>query len=374
MKHPFWLVNDLLLIILLTVIGFMFISQQKEPAKASLTSQAEIKLPKKAVSKIDLSKIYNNDLFETYKAPLAPEETAALPKITMPEPPSPKPVKVPLALPPKFLEPLQITLKGIISLSDETENIAIIQDTKNSTTKNYHVGSKIEDAQLIRILSNKIILVRSNGQQETLYVNQHDAELDQQMQSRTNWSSVVQQKSSNNYLVDPATFIEVIPNLSELIDKINLVTVYKKGRNVGCRVGLLQPKSIGTALGLQPGDVIESINKVPATTTDSRFEIYQKIIGMNLGDTITINLLRNQTEVVITYTLQQLEEPFPSLAPKVIGKEKSLEEIEAENKELLRQKQQFAPTLEQLRMQQKRDIVNYGNRNRRNFNVLSSQP
>lgn len=373
MKHPFWLVNDLLLIILLTVIGFMFISQQREPTKVSLTSQAEIKLPKKSVSKIDLSKIYSNDLFETYQAPVISGEPL-LPKITMPEPPSPKPVKVPLALPPKFLEPLQITLKGIISLQDETGNVAIIQDNKTSTTKNYTVGTKIEDAQLIRILSNKIILVRSNGQQETLYVNQYDAELDQQLQWRTSWSSVIQQKGANNYLVDPNTFIEAIPNLSELIDKINLVTVYKKGRSVGCRVGLLQPKSIGTALGLQQGDIIESINNIPATTTDSRFEIYQKIITMNIGDTIMVNLLRHQTELVITYTLQQLEEPTPSLAPRILGKEKSLEEIEAENKELLRQKQQFAPTLEQLRMQQKRDIVNYGNRNRRNFNVLNSQP
>lgn len=288
----------------------------------------------------------------------------------MPEPPTPKPVKVPLALPAKFLEPLQITLKGVITLSDEVDNVAIIQDSKTSATKNYRVGDKIEDAQLIRILSNKIILVRSNGQQETLYVNQYDAELDQQLHWRSNWSSVVQKKGENNYLIDPHAFIQSVPNLAELIDKLNLITVYKKGKSIGCRVGILQPKSIGLALGLQPGDVIESINNIPATTTDSRFDIYQKIIAMDLGDTVEVSLIRNQEELVISYTLYQLEEPSLLQVPIVIGKEKSAHELEAEKIELLRQQQQFAPTLEQLRMQQKRDMVNYGNNNRRNFNVL----
>lgn len=69
MKHPFWLVNVLLFLIFLTILGFMFISRQKPPASVSLAPKAEIKLPKKAVSKIDLSKIYTNDLFETYQPP-----------------------------------------------------------------------------------------------------------------------------------------------------------------------------------------------------------------------------------------------------------------------------------------------------------------
>lgn len=371
MKHPFWLVNDLLFIVLLTIVGFMFFSRQKAPIPTPLTSTAEIKLPKKAVSKIDLSKIYTNDLFETYKQPVPKKEEQEIAKVSMPEPPTPQPVKVPLALPPKFLEPLQIVLKGIITISDESENIAIIQDNRNSLTKNYKIGDKIDDAQLIRIFSNKIVLIRSNGQQETLYVNQYDAELDQQIQSRANWSSVIQKKGSFDYIVDPQTFIQSIPNLAEFIDALNLITVYQKGRSIGCRIGILQPKTIGVALGLQTGDIIETINSIPATTTDSRFEIYQKLISMDLGDTIEVNLVRNQQEITITYTLQQLEESAAAAPPAfVIGKEKSLQEIEAEKIELLRKQKQFAPTLEQLKMQQKREMVQYGNKERRNLNML----
>ena len=371
MKHPFWLVNDVLLILLILVIGFMVISRQKPPRPVPLVPTTDIKLPKKAISKIDLSKIYINDIFETYQPPVPTNEESA-PKITMPEPPSPKPVKVPLALPAKFLEPLQITLKGVIAFTNESENIAIIQNNKNATTNNFKAGDKIEDAQLVRILKNKIILIRSNGQQETLYVNQYDAELDQQLHWRNNWSSIVQKKGDNDYVIDPYTFIQSVPNLATLIDKLNLVTVYKKGKSVGCRIGNMEPKSLGFALGFQPGDVIETINNIPATTTDSRYEIYEQVTTMQVGQTISVNLLRNQEEFLITYTLLVLEESEPTKT--MLGQEKSVQEIEREKIELLRQQHQFAPTLEELKQQHKRNIVNYGNHNRRNLNVLNRQP
>ncbi len=370
MKHPFWLLNDALLLLFFIVIGFIMLSAPTMPKRAGLKPESEVKPPKKDVSGLDLSKIYMNDLFGTYQQPspiLAPVET----RIAIPEPPMPQPVRVPIASPPKFLEPLQITLKGIITLNNETENIAIIQDTKSTTAKNYMIGDKIEDAQLIRILRNKIILIRSNGQQETLYVNQYDAELDQQLLAPNDWTSVVQKTGENSYAVDPMSFIKHISNLSQCIDSFNLITVYKQGKSIGCRVGALQPKSIGLALGLQQGDIITSINNIPSTTTDSRFEIYQKIIAMNNGDTINITLMRNNQEIMLHYTLQSIEKTATTPGKETSGLPiKSAEQIEAERIEILRQRQQFAPTLDELRMRQKRDIVQYGSTGDRQRNML----
>ena len=71
--------------------------------------------------------------------------------------------------------------------------------------------------------------------------------------------------------------------------------------------GILQPKSIGLALGLQQGDIITAINNIPSTTTDSRFEIYQAVVNMKLGDTITLGITRNNRPVELRYTLQTIE-------------------------------------------------------------------
>lgn len=372
MKHPFWLLNDALLLLFFVVLAFIFIAIPTIPKRISLKPESEVKTPKKDVSGLDLSKIYMNDLFGTYQQPsfqVAPIET----KVTIPEPPMPQPVRVPIASPPKFLEPLQITLKGILTVNNETENIAIIQEAKATTAKNYMIGDKIEDAQLIRILRNKIMLLRSNGQLETLYVSQYDAELEQQLLAPNDWTSVIQKMGENSYAVDPASFTKHISNLSQCIDALNLITVYKQGKSIGCRVGALQPKSIGLALGLQQGDIITSINGIPSTTTDSRFEIYQKVIAMNIGDVITLHLIRNNQEITLQYTLQTIEKTATTPGKETTGLPiKSAEQIEAERIEILRQRQQFAPTLEELRMRQKRDIVQYGSTSDRQRNMLTN--
>ena len=75
------------------------------------------------------------------------------------------------------------------------------------------------------------------------------------------------------------------------------------------------------------------------------------------------------------YVLQIIEQPSTELESK-LAKEKTLEQIETEKKEILRARQQFAPTLEELRMKQKRDIVQYNSPAQRHRNMLmnSVQP
>ena len=51
-------------------------------------------------------------------------------------------------------------------------------DIRNMKLLPDKTGDVIEDAQLMRIFSNKVVLVRSNGQQEVLYLREKDAKTD----------------------------------------------------------------------------------------------------------------------------------------------------------------------------------------------------
>lgn len=53
----------------------------------------------------------------------------------------------------------------------------MIADNKTNQEGTFKVGDTVQDAQLIRIFSNKIILLRNNGQQEVLYLREQDAKL-----------------------------------------------------------------------------------------------------------------------------------------------------------------------------------------------------
>lgn len=363
MKHPLWIINSSLLALLILVFGFIFFSQQKVPRRKGLEPEEEIKPIKQYVPKVDISKIYERDLFGTYKKEFPTAEPSVVPPA--PPPPTPKTVQVPKAPETKFLDPLPVTLKGIIKLGAEEKNVAIIADNKTNLEASYKVGDKVEDAQLIRIFSNKIVIIRSNGQQEILYLRQQDAKLDPTFLIIDSWDTVVQKLGENNYRIDPKEFVNRIKNISQLIDMLNVTVVYRNGKPVGCRIGKLQPNSFGYEIGLEPGDIIVSIDNIPATDTDNRFKIYKKVTEMGLDDAITVSLQRNNEDIELILVLEAIEKMPAKMADIDQPADQAQEEqiTEAEEKErlkILQQKYKFAPTVEQLKREEKRNMMERG--------------
>lgn len=380
MKHPFWLINSALLGVLFFTFIFIFFTAQKVPSRVSFEPDTEIKLPKKEISKIDLNKIYANDLFNTYRLPTPEQKEEKLKPI--PQPPAPKVLEKPVENPIKFLEPLGIELKGIMVAHDEDENRAILKDKKTNTSKNYKLGDTVEDAQIIRILNKKVVLIRSNGQQETLYLTLRDAQIEQLLSPTDNWQTVALKKDATTYFVDPHNFAARVRNLAQCIDMLNLTTVYKKGVSAGTRIGKVAQNTLAPALGLQQGDIIESIDGIPATDTKSRYDIYEHIIGLQLGQTVTLTMQRNNAPMTMQYILKELEDVRPkkdvTAAPEaptaqqelhaaIIGR-KTEEEIEQEKIKILKEKKQFAPTVYELEKQEKQLMLNKGSRQEKTEN------
>ena len=91
----------------------------------------------------------------------------------IPEAPAPIALEIPAQKAPVFIAPLAATLKGVIYLQDDSEHsVAIIQFKDSKKEHNYKVGEMIQDAQILRIYPTKVVVVRSNGQQEVLYLRE----------------------------------------------------------------------------------------------------------------------------------------------------------------------------------------------------------
>lgn len=378
MKHPFWLVNSILLVTLLLVLGMVLIFRPRKLAlEPYIPEKEEIKLPQQQLPKIDLAKIYANDLFNTYNAPVttAPEHAVEIPAV--PQPPKAAPIKPQVKPAPKLLEPLKVTLKGIMLTGDDSTNMAVIENNNTHVSKNYRIGDKLEDAQLIRIMKNKISIVRSNGQQETLYVNKRDAQLDQLLQPQGDWSTIVTKLQEGSYAVDPNGFVLKIRNLSQLIDTLNLTTVYKAGKSIGVRVGKVQTGGLATALGLQMGDIISQVNAIRADTTDNRYAIYQMITKQQLGATIAVHIQRNGIDQLISYTLKEMdileEEPQQKNMQDVVYPEKTMADVQKEKQRIMHEQYRFAPTAQELDRERKRTMLDTAPRSlqQRKRNVLT---
>lgn len=365
MKSSIWILDSSLLLLCAFVFSFIFFSQQKLPLRAKLTTNAVFDVVRSPSLVVDTSYIYENDIFGTYIASVAPVEEEPLKFLPIPKAPS-APITAPV-LPeqPQFLEPLALTLSGVFIDKDEEKNRAIIINTKINSQKTYKVGDLIEDAELLSIFDTSVLFVRSNGQEETLFINKQAAQEDPAYTSQNNWGGIILKENENNYFINPTTFVERVPHLAQFFELLDAATVYKKGRSCGVRVGKAPSESLAMALGIQAGDIIVNIFNISVADTSDRVAVYNIIKQASEGAKIPVKILRGSEEFENIYILKNLNRSINSYLQEIKHTEKQLPEMAVakrfsepvininQEKRLLAQSQMnFAPRVQQM---QKRD-------------------
>ncbi len=356
MKHPIWIINSTLLVLILCALVFVLFSHVSLPEREDIEPAYASTVRKEKKLQINISQIYKSDLFGTQSI----ETAEAVKEEPFPLPPEPQSAEIPDLPQPQFLDPLDIALRGIFVVStDSTKNRTIIADNKTKREASYKIGDTIGDAQLIRIFSNKIILLRSNGQQEVLFLREQDAKMDAGYAMIDEWNLVIKPMSGTMYMLDPVAFGRLVSDLGQFIEMLHLITAYKQGKSIGCRVGTLDEKSVGTALGLQSGDIITEIDGIPATTMQERLQIYESILSKKENDTVTVTLVRNQQDLTFEYILKEL---LPQGAQaETPENQHHIQKLEEEEKvKILKQKYEFAPTLEDIRKRERKNMLEKG--------------
>lgn len=325
MRQPVWIVNSALAALLLFTVLIVLLTRTKPPRLASIEPTGYEKPIKKQIPETVIAKIYENDLFGTYQKPIIQPAQEKPITAQLPAPPNAIATVIPQLPQPQFLEPLQLTVKGVIIAGDDQKSRALIEQNKTKQEALYKIGDRIEDAQLMRVFKNRIVFIRSNGQEEILYLRERDAK-DSPLTPRTDrWDGVIK-KSGNEYIVDPAAFVAQIPSLASLISELDMLTVYRKGKPVGLRIGNIEADSVGPQLGLQAGDIIMKIDGHSVADLSQRLALYQKVISLPSDSTVNVTLARYKRPVTISYMLAPLGKKA-TFAAKVEEPAKTEEDI-----------------------------------------------
>ncbi len=365
MKQPLWAINSSLLIF--TVLGqlaYLFLHipiarrASLEPTKISVTDT-------KIGPIVDIVKIYGvNDLFETYIPEIAPSKIIEPDIPVMPQVPNIIPLTIPIEAPKVFIPPLPVTLKGVMYMHDNpTKSVAIVQFQNSKEELNYHVGQLINDAQILKIYPNRIIVVRSNGQKETLYLREDDAEKSFFKENSKEILSLIVPNGPGVYKIFVKPFIAYVKNLGEFIDLLELTTVYQKGKSIGCRVGKADKDSLGGKLGFVYDDIIQKIDNLPITDIASRVLAFDHVMTKKINDQITVQVQRAEQTIILKYEL--VEQSDHQLETSTTSKVKTnapvdpqvMYNIEEERKKILAQKVKFAPTAHQLEIEERKKIL-----------------
>jgi hypothetical protein len=305
MKQLVWILNSSLLVLFFISQLFLFMMQRAIPRRISIVPGTIEVVEEKKVADIDISSIYQQDLFGTYEPPVIPVENLMEETVpTIPQPPRIIVPDVPVEKTPTFFAPLDVVLKGVIFVKDDPAScIGIIQLKKTKEERNYRVGDLIEDAQILKILSNRIIIIRSNGQQETLYLREEDAVSDFNTQSKVIPASIVEALSGNKYKVNIDEFSKRVSNLGEFINLLDITTVYKQGKSFGCRIGKIDKDSLGAMLGFVIDDIVVKVDDYFVDDLSNRLSLYDHIIQKHAGDVIEVVVYRGDDVITLSYGL-----------------------------------------------------------------------
>lgn len=310
MKSPLWIVTSALTILFFAVLLFILLSAKKifeKPRIKPITVPARIELEEeKPLAPKDFRMIYEEkDIFGTFTSIAKPVTvTDVLP--SLPRPPFPRPI-VPRQRPSlHFLPTLPIKVTGIIASNIEENSQISVMNMNTRKTASYKVGDNILDATVLRIFPRKALVLRSNGQQETLFMYPDDVKAEMSELKDVTWTDVVQRQTDSRFLVNPTSFIARITSLAELIDSLDAVPVTKQGEAVGVRIGKMDRTSIGYALGLQPGDLVTHIADIPTNSTESRMKAYNKVAQLKMGSACIVKIVRQGRPLTYTYTLFNL--------------------------------------------------------------------
>ena len=360
MNQPFWLANSILFFfaILAFAVSFFSAPPRFEREDIEIVPVEQVKKEERQ-QVINIQQIYENDLFGTYKKEVPQSKPVVMPS-PLPEPPKPQVIRAPEPQALKFLEPLNITLKGIVVVSSgDRKDRVIIGDNKTDQEAMYRVGDMIADAQLIRIFRNKIILLRSNGQQEVFYLREQDARFDPAYVAIQEWNKVAQEVGPNTYQVNIQEFVLRVVNLAQFFSLLSCTTAYKNGENVGIQIGDLEPKSLGVFLGLRKGDIVTTINGTSMTTNANRLALYKEIVSLQAKQKIEVVVQRQKKEIVLHYL------PYQAASLTNVSQEKknpqALSQLNEEQKELkLKEKYQLAPTIDEIKKRERQHMLEKG--------------
>lgn len=314
MRPLLWILNSYL-IILFTISLFisLLLKQTYIPTKERPIARAISREGARVLPLIKIEKIYENDLFDTYAQKTGKEiALAKLPPLPEIKPPKVTSIPVPPKL--EIIPPLPITLKGIMFSADDAQKSTVLIEDETAKEQSYQLGNKVKDAQIVKIARDKVVLLRTNGQQETLFLRKDDNLF---LAAKDKWSGIIKKINDHKFEIDLDNFKREIQTFGTFLESLSLINAIKDNASIGVRVGNLAAGSIGILLGLQSRDIIEEINDIPAINPEDRIKIISGLKNMTYGQSLNVKIKRNDKEILNKYIFKKI---MPAMVPPFGGK------------------------------------------------------
>ncbi len=287
MKRYFWLFYLLLVTVAAAlaaqIVNAYISAQLAAPLKPSQTQASNMAGPlaqKRPLT--DYEVINKRNIFNANP----PSDTLAQPPVPATPPPPPEVPAVPLPL------KLVGTAAGA---KTNRQRFAIIESTGNPPGQAvYQVGDMVQQVVIVDIRPDCVVFDRDGGRQELCY--QQDTGV------------APQQSGVPAPGVDPGTWrvsrnliLENFANVGSLSSQATITPYFVQGQQQGFRLSQIRAGGVLQQIGLQEGDVLQTVNGLDIHTPQSALQAYQQL---QTESTVRLNVLRNNNPTTLTYELR----------------------------------------------------------------------
>ena len=211
---------------------------------------------------------------------------------------------------PSIIEPLQISLNGIVISSQPGKSLCIISDETDKEDV-YYPGSKIKDGTILKILRDRVVILRLNSQIDTFFLHEQIEE------PQKNPSESIKKISENEFEVVLEDFCQSITSLGNFLDHVDIVPFNDEdGKMEGLVIQPNKDNLLSSNMGFLDYDVIlgfsdfqgyEKIHDLPEEIYIDSYpqrKLAYKVITSSLpGDSFKIILEREQKKIFLTYKI-----------------------------------------------------------------------
>jgi len=309
MKRYFWLFYLLLVTVaaaLAAQIVNAYISAQLaaplKPVQTQTSNTAGPLAPKRTLAEYEV--INKRNIFNANP----PSETPEQPRASEPLPP---PLDVPAV-------PLPLKLVGVIAgTGAKAQRFAIIESTANPPMQAvYQIGDIVQHIVIVDIRPDCVVLNRGGGRQDLCF--QQDTGATPQQQSaapapgagaRAAAPAPAPRPGDTGILrIDPGTWrvgrellLENFANVGSLSSQATVTPYFLQGQQQGFRLSQLKAGGVLQQIGLQEGDVLQTVNGLNIHTPQEALQAYQQL---QTESTVRLNILRNNSPTTLTYELR----------------------------------------------------------------------
>ena len=194
---------------------------------------------------------------------------------------------------------LNLVLKGVLAAGTTALASAIIAQGKNGKEEIYGIGDKIPGGITLKEIHPEHIILERQGRLETLRLEKSKgADLTYTRNMRPSSASTISTASSQK-LKDIRS--DIIKNPAAFRKHALPVVVRENGKQIGYRLQAQQNSDLLTQAGLEPSDVITSINGVKLNDMKNSISALNALRSAN---NVNITVKRNGAEIPLNIQLQ----------------------------------------------------------------------